>query len=174
MRQCFTKVQSHLSKLSVMGVTEISKTSTKHINDFSAQQMTQIERFQVSQIANLTTRLWCLPILVAIHFWQDNFREFRALIIKLVLDACKTTFAEQGFSYDDYYNELAAQMMPPSAATSHYRGGAGGGAAQAGSTLSGISQLKNTQQQPVKKLTFIEQANKRQCCIKVSGKEKPT
>lgn len=138
MRSCYLKVQAHLAKLSIMGVTDIPKSSTKHINDFSAQQATQIERF------------------------QDNFRDFRALIIKLVLDACKTTFTEQGFSYDDYHSELGAILMSTS------RGAvAAPGLAQGSTTLSGISQLKNPMMtQPVKKLTFIEQANKRQCCLK--------
>lgn len=49
MRNCFLKIQSHVSKLSVLGVTDIPKTSTKHIKDFCEHQNAQTDKFQVGK-----------------------------------------------------------------------------------------------------------------------------
>ena len=135
MRGCYIKTRNNLAHLCVMGITDISAKTTKHINDFYSQQTSQIAKF------------------------QENFMEFRAMMLRQVLDAAKATFTEEGFSYEDYSNEMAALNFARGV------GGGGGGKPHHSSTLSGISQIRSAPR--VKKLTFIEQANKRQCCLKI-------
>ena len=90
-----------------------------------------------------------------IERFADNFRAFRDFAVKLALVASKAAFAESGFCYDEYEGELAALRVKkdPLAAKSAM--------SAAGSMVS--------PQQPPKKLTFIEQANKRQCCVKITN-----
>ena len=60
MRACFLKLQLQVSQLSVMGVTDIPRSATKHINDFAEHQGCQAEAFRA------------------------NLEEFRALVVKQV------------------------------------------------------------------------------------------
>lgn len=86
---------------------------------------------------------------------SENFLAFRDLAAKLTLVASQAAFTESGFSYDEYEGELAAlRVLKDSTAA-------------AKSAMSAAS-FMSTHQTP-KKLTFIEQANKRQCCIKITN-----
>ena len=90
-----------------------------------------------------------------IERFAESFLAFRDLAVKLTLAASQAAFTESGFSYDEYEGELAAlRVFKDSAAT-------------AKSPMSAVSYL-STHHTP-KKLTFIEQANKRQCCIKITN-----
>ena len=87
-----------------------------------------------------------------IERFAENFLAFRELAVKLTLAASQAAFAESGFSYDEYEGELAAlRLLKDSTAA----------------PMSAAS-FMSTHQTP-KKLTFIEQANKRQCCIKITN-----
>ena len=91
-----------------------------------------------------------------IERFAESFLAFRELAVKLTLAASQAAFSECGFSYDEYEGELAAlRMLKDSTAV------AVKSSMSAGSFMS-------THQTP-KKLTFIEQANKRQCCIKITN-----
>lgn len=113
--------------------------------------------------------------------FHENFLEFRSLAVKMITDVVRSTLAEDGFSYDDYKHELArVRMEREQLRLAHAQ-------SRAGKTLSSTScsdltpslaypdagplgaremaDLANTA--PAKKLTFIEQANKRQCCFRI-------
>ncbi len=124
-RRALLRLGDQLARVSAMGVADIPANSTRHVNDFAEHQQRQLAAF------------------------RNNWSEFRsAVLTPTVLDAAKSTFADAGFSYDDYAAELAAHSSAIGVA----------------STLSGLSD-PNQQLRPPKKLTFIEQANKRQCCL---------
>ena len=76
--------------------------------------------------------------------FNTNFCNFRENVCQLVLDTCKSTFHENGFNYDDYSFELAFFDRSSAASTSF------------GSNI----------QQP-RKMTFMEQVNKRKVCEKL-------
>lgn len=134
MKICFVKVRSLLAQLETMGVVTVSMKSTKHINDFHAQQIDQIAKFKA------------------------NFADFRAMLLKLVLEACSSTFSDAGFNQEDYGNEFIMYKLSKSRGTD-----------RKSSTLSGLSPGQDRHRPTTKKLSFIEQANKRQCCLKILG-----
>ena len=112
--------------------------------------------------------------------FHENFLEFRSLAVKMITDVVKSTLAEDGFSYDDYKHELArVRMEREQLRLAHAQ-------THAGKTLSSTScsdlspslayndtgplearDLPGMGAAPAKKLTFIEQANKRQCCFRI-------
>ena len=101
------------NRLSAMSVTDISTTTTKHIKDFASQQAEQVQRF------------------------SRNLSDFRSsVVVHSVLDACKSTFSDAGFSYDEYAAEVMVFRAEKGSSL-----GLGGGL-QGESTISGISQLR--------------------------------
>ena len=74
-----------------------------------------------------------------------NFSNFRENVCQLVLDTCKSTFHENGLDYDDYAVELAWLSF---------------------ADRSSVSSLGSNFRQP-KKMTFMEQVNKRKVCEKL-------
>ena len=82
MREAFLQVQALVGKLSDMGVTEILPRKSYNIRDFFSRQLALISSF------------------------GENFSEFRDGICQLVLDTCKSTFAANGFNYEEYAVEL--------------------------------------------------------------------
>ena len=93
----------------------------------------------------------------SIERFAESFLAFRELALKLTLAASRAAFAESGFSYDEYEGELAAlRVLKDSVAAEKSPA-----PMSAGSFIS--------MHQTPKKLTYIEQANKRQCCIKITN-----
>ena len=74
-----------------------------------------------------------------------NFGDFREGVCQLVLDTCKSTFQNNGFNYDEYSIELTWLTLNQNSPSS-----------------SQMSQI----QQP-RKMTFMEQVNKRKVCEKL-------
>jgi len=141
LRQSLARVRSQLAQLAVMGIVEISATSTRHVNDFRATQLTRAAGF------------------------KDSFCAFRSSLVVTLHSACVSTFADAGFSHEAYPAELEAYGCDQES-TGDTVGGGGGG----DSTLSGVSQLpRQPQHPPPRRLTFIEQANKRQVCMRISS-----
>lgn len=135
MRHCFMQVQGLVGKLTDMGVTEILQRKTYDIDDFFAHQLTLTADF------------------------AKNFGDFRQIVCQLVLDTCKSTFTDAGFSSDDYILELAEVERQ---AQKEYAVGSLSSSSRSSSSLSHAKHPKP------RKLTFIEQVNKRKVCERIA------
>ncbi len=135
MRHCFLQVQALVGKLTDMGVTEILQRRTYDLDDFFSRQL------------GLT-----------LDFGR-NFGEFRNIVCQLVLDTCKSTFADAGFSSDEYELEVAEVERQ---AQREYTAGS----MSSSRSSSRSSQASGRRRKP-RKLTFIEQVNKRKVCERI-------
>ena len=134
MRHCFLQVQSLVGKLTDMGVTEILARKTYDLDDFFSRQLTLVSNF------------------------ATNFGDFRHIVCQLVFDTCKATFSDAGFSSDEYPLELAEIER---LAQREYEGRTL--YSSSGSSGSSSRSSSRSYQKP-RKLTFIEQVNKRKAC----------
>ncbi len=77
------------------------------------------------------------------------------VVCNLVLDTCKATFTDAGFNYDDYATELAYTQRQIERQLS---------ASRRGSTASTSEASSMSSSERPRKMTFIEQVNKRKVC----------
>jgi hypothetical protein len=90
--------------------------------------------------------------LTLVSEFANNFGDFRNIVCQLVIDTCKATFSDAGFHYEDYSLELAYTQRQLQKQYS----------SQNQSETSSVSSM-SSHERP-KKLTFIEQVNKRKVC----------
>jgi len=133
MRDAFLQVQALVGKLSDMGVTEILPRKTYQINDFFSRQQDLVSSF------------------------GDNFSSFREGICQMVLATCKSTFAANGFSYEDYTVELNWLTYINSLDVGHRRRRSGVPRSENSFTSSSNAIEENNVPAQPRKMTFMEQ-----------------
>ena len=135
MRHCFLQVQSLVGRLVDMGITEILPRKTYEVDEFFTRQKSLISDF------------------------ATNFGDFRNIVSQLVLDTCKSTFSDAGFLYEEYNLEITYSQKQ---IQKQYESRAQSVATSGGKTST--SRTSTASEERPKKLTFIQQVNKRYVC----------
>ena len=109
--------------------------------------------------------------LALISSFGENFSEFRDGICQLVLDTCKSTFAANGFNYEEYAVELdwLAYVNSHAGTAVGAKGNRRGSSSSSDDTLSRRSSRTSMESSPEhppqpRKMTFMEQVSKRKVC----------